>query len=160
MLLGQVKYSSRLPFRRPAQAGFYKPTLPPTAMYSHINPLMNTTLPMPAFRANLPNLPRAIRPGTYQSNAMQTPFPTRPGPAPAVPQMAPQMRGSGFGQPQGGSPFNFLDTDVSRRMRTGAMMHVPSTSAGIRAGVTQAPQLMRRLMPQTYPGAFRPAGGY
>lgn len=162
MLLGQPVSPNRFEsFRRPQGAGFYTPQLAPSAWYSHINPFVHVMNPMASYRPRLPDLPRSIRPGSL-GPSMRTPFPTQPGPAPAVPSAPQELQGGfgffGLGESQ--SPFNFIDTDPSRKMRTGAWMNVPTTSGGMRAGVMQAGALLQRMHPQSYPFAAVPAGTY
>ncbi len=159
MILGQVSYSHRLAnFSRPAQAGFYRPQLANNAFYSQLNPFPQAQPPMPSFRANIPNLPRAMNPNIY-GQSMKRPFPSSQGFRPNVATMPGQIKGT-LGHPPGQSPFSFIDTDPARHMRTGAPRWTPSTPAGIRSGVTQAGQLLQRLGPAQYAGAFRVAGGY
>jgi len=157
--LGQVMPNRFETFRRPQGAGFYTPGLAPTAFYSHINPFMHVMNPVAAYRPRLPNMPHDMRLNVVGVRR-NSPFPTGPGPSPANPSVQ-QLQGfGGFGHPGGASPFDFIDTDPSRRMRTGAWMNVPTTPGGIRAGVMQAGRFMQMMHPRPYPGAALPAGAY
>lgn len=159
MIFGQTSYSHRLAnFRRPQQAGFYRPQLANNAFFSQINPFPQVQPSMPAFRANIPNLPRMMNPNIY-GQSMKRPFPSQPGFRPNVATLPAQIKGA-LGHAPGQSPFAFIDTDPARHMRTGAPRWTPSTPAGIRSGVTQAGQLLQRLGPAQYTSAFRIAGGY
>lgn len=154
MLLGQPAPPNRFQsFRRPTGASFYKPGLAPTAMYSHINPFVHVMNPMASYRPRLPNLPRDIMPSVLPPQSAKTPFPTQPGPSPLDPSVQ-QLMGP-VGPP---SPFDFIDTDPSRKMRTGTWMNVPTTPAGVRAGVMRAGQFVQRMHPAAFP--FSTAGGY
>ena len=95
-----IPMSQRMPFRRPANAGFYTPRLAPTAFYSHINPFPQTMLPISAFRPGLPRMPRLIRPryvsGGYSASGPMPP----PGPQMDVTPRPQQIKGfgrAGFG---------------------------------------------------------------
>ena len=162
MLLGQVSPNRFESFRRPADAGYYTPQLAPTAFYSNFSPFRQVMNPMASYRPRLPDLPRAIRPGTL-GPSMRQPFPTQPGPAPAMPVAPEQLKGGfnffGMGSAGGqSSPFNFVETDPSRTARTGAWLNVPSNAQGVRAGVTQAGAFLQRMYPASYP--FSTAGRY
>ena len=93
---GQViPMSHRMPFRRPANAGFYKPHLAPTAFYSHINPFVHTMLPIAAFRPGLPRMPRLLRPGVVTGRGGPNTNLPPPGPRPDVVPMPQQIKGFG-----------------------------------------------------------------
>lgn len=86
--------SQRMPFRRPANAGFYKPKLAPTAFYSHINPFVQTMLPISAFRPGLPRMPRLMRPGYVSGGYSRSgPMPA-PGPRMDVTPKPQQIKGA------------------------------------------------------------------
>lgn len=160
MILGQPTDSSNrlAAFTRPQGAAFYTPGFPKTAFFSHFQPFPHAgMLPLATFRPRLPHMPDAIKPGVL-SPPTTGPLPV--GPSPAVPTAPQQLQGAMFGHPPGVSPFSFLDQDPSRLMRTGAWFQVPTTAAGVRAGVTDAGALIHRLTPAGYPNAAVPAGNY
>ena len=97
--LGQgVPMYQRMPFKRPRNAGFYKPKLVRGAFYSTgLNPFVSTTLPMAAFRPGLPRMPRLVRPGYVTGGGgpnTHAAIPTRQGPRPDVATMPAPVQGS------------------------------------------------------------------
>jgi hypothetical protein len=99
-----VSQSQRMPFQRPANAGFYKPQLVRGAFYSHLTPFVQTTLPIPAFRPNLPKMPRLVRPGYVEGGGgPNARLPAQQGPRPDVATMPAPIRGA-FGRAFGFNP--------------------------------------------------------
>ncbi len=90
-----IPMSQRMPFRRPANAGFYTPRLAPTAFYSHINPFVQTMLPISAFRPGLPRMPRLIRPGYIEGRGGPNTRLPPPGPRMDVTPRPQQIKGFG-----------------------------------------------------------------
>jgi hypothetical protein len=161
MYFGQpVPESTRIPFRRPAEASYYTPRLPRTRFMSHINPFMNVLNPLAAFQAHLPRMDPLMQPGAvrvgprargvYQAEQQQQLQPTLPTPGP--------ITGGFFGagpmvDGRSGSP------DPYRVMRTGAWPSIRAGGQNLRTGVVGAGNFIRSQTPNAFV-ANTPAGTY
>lgn len=141
MIFGQAPQYQRLPFSRPAAAGFYTPRVPQTAFYSTFQPFRNVLPAMAAFATRIPNMPETMRPGVIRAPGQVVAAMT-PGPEPAM---------SGFGQ-----TWNPLVAMRQGGFNPGIM----SSGGNIRSGITGAGGFIRSLSPAGYPGVNLPAGTY
>ena len=139
----------RVPFQRPAGAGFYTPRTPSAAFQTHINPFTAMLNPMASVSARLGPQPSRFQPagmGPSQTAPLIT----------QMPQPTPMSYRPGF---QGARGFGSAMSPY-RALRTGMFPGVMSSGSNIRAGVNTAGQLIRQLSPASYPQANVPAGGY
>ena len=105
MIFGIAPQFERLPFQRPAAAGYYTPQLPQTAFFTHLRPFA-TMAPVQAFAPNVPGMPTNMAPGIVRFQRMPSGSPEaspdmdlpKAAPVPGVPTGMEGFRGArGFG---------------------------------------------------------------
>jgi len=152
MILGQtVPQNDRIPFQRPAAAGFYTPGIPQTRYNSNIQPFPRIFNPLVAANPRGINYPAGMAPGRIIREGLSAPVaPDGAAPTAQVQASSPNAKARSIARAI--SPYQVMKSGMIPGVYAGGRN-------GIRQGVTSAADLIRRMTPGQYKNNT-PAGNW